>query len=167
MARDNQGMLQDQQSSSDAEEGQGLLADDIVEQEAIVASPPSNDESSRPSPLRQSSIAQPRPDGTPRTPNRVRFDVEDSPIDERNQQPANGSLHGSWVDDEDFLVEDNRLLRGRSPSDAQRMPLLTEIEAPSITLATETDFDAQDHLPSARPRSNLPNAFMNMANSIM
>jgi sodium-coupled neutral amino acid transporter 11 len=47
----------------------------------------------------------------------------------------------------------------------QRLPLLTGIEAPSVTVAAE--FDPEDHLESARPRSGMRNSFMNMANSIM
>lgn len=170
MAEDSLGMLPNGQFSSDAEEAQNLLADS-PQAEDDVGSPVANGRSPRPTPLRQSSFAQPRPDGTPRTPNRVRFDVQDSPVSERGEHTErrpNGDLHHSWIDDEDFLMEENRLLRTRSTSDAQRLPLLTDIEAPSVTLATEgDDFEAEDHLPSARPRSNLPNAFMNMANSIM
>lgn len=47
----------------------------------------------------------------------------------------------------------------------QRLPLLTGIEAPSVTVAS--DFDPEDHLESAKPRSNMRSSFMNMANSIM
>lgn len=170
MDEDRLGMLPNGRSSSDAEEAQNLLADS-PQAEDVVASPDADGTSSRPTPLRQSSFAQPRPEGAPRTPNRVRFNVQDSPINERgerNELHPNGDLHHSWIDDEDFLMEENRLLRTRSTSDAQRLPLLTDIEAPSVTLASEGDgFEAEDHLPGARPRSNLPNAFMNMANSIM
>jgi sodium-coupled neutral amino acid transporter 11 len=48
----------------------------------------------------------------------------------------------------------------------QRFPLLTGVEAPSVTVADEY-FNPEDHLESARPRSNMSSAFMNMANSIM
>jgi sodium-coupled neutral amino acid transporter 11 len=48
----------------------------------------------------------------------------------------------------------------------QRLPLLTGIEAPSVTVAEEA-FDPEDYLESARPRSGMKSAFMNMANSIM
>lgn len=175
MATNDEEMLPTRQPSLDGEEAHSLLPNGTAVEDAAPPSPPSvngspvaNGPSRKPTPLRQSSFAQPRPDGTPRTPNRVRFDVADSPINERNEQHPNGGLRPSWLDEEDFLMEENRLLRGRSPSDAQRLPLLTDIEAPSITVASEgSDFEAEDHLPSARPRSNLPNAFMNMANSIM
>ena len=165
MARDSS---RDEEDIPDPEETQNLLANgtDDNEQEAVDASEaPSPKPSPKPSHLRQSSFAQPRPDGTPRTPNRVRFDVDDSPTSEHN---ANGSLHPDWVDDEDFLREEERIGRGRRQSDAQRLPLLTDIEAPSVTVALEhTEFNAVDHLENARPKSGMRSAFMNMANSIM
>jgi len=148
----------------DPEETQNLLADsntDTHDDVTAVASKPPTPSST---PLRQSSFAQPRPDGTPRTPNRVRFEVEDSPTSERH---ANGGLHSDWVDDEDFLMEE-RIGRDRRQSDAQRLPLLTDIEAPSVTVALEhSQFNAEDHLENARPKSGMRSAFMNMANSIM
>lgn len=103
---------------------------------------------------RQSSFAQPRPDGAPRTPNRVRF-----------QEPSSGmngdAQGGDWIelDNEDYM-------NGSDGERVQRLPLLTGIEAPSVTVAEEA-FNPEDHLESARPRSNMRSAFMNMANSIM
>jgi sodium-coupled neutral amino acid transporter 11 len=47
------------------------------------------------------------------------------------------------------------------------VPLLTDIEAPSVTLATSDDFFPEDHFEDARPRSGMKMAFMNMANSII
>jgi sodium-coupled neutral amino acid transporter 11 len=118
-------------------------------------------------PKRQSSFAQYRPDGVPRTPNRVRFNVEDMTPQTAEQnghaKPADGGVaDDSWVEDEDYLGEDE----SEAPMLGQRAPLLTDLEAPSITLAT-MEFDPEDHLESAKPRSNMRNAFMNMANSIM
>lgn len=104
---------------------------------------------------RQSSFAQPRVDGTPRTPNRVRF-----------EEPARSSMNGradDWIE----LEGDDYLDGGSDGRDrVQRLPLLTGIEAPSVTLAEEA-FNPEDHLESARPRSGMKSAFMNMANSIM
>jgi sodium-coupled neutral amino acid transporter 11 len=123
-----------------------------------VGSPPkSNDdhETSPDLPRRQSSLAHPRPDGAPRTPNRVRFDIDDIQMEAQAQ-------HDGWVDDDDYLDDERR------PSwanDSQRLPLLTDMEAPSVRVAI--DFDPEAHLEDARPRSNMQNAFMNMANSIM
>ncbi|KAF2018029.1 hypothetical protein BU24DRAFT_389672 [Aaosphaeria arxii CBS 175.79] len=111
-------------------------------------------------PKRQSSFAQPRADGAPRTPNRVRF----------QEQPArtsmNGDAHdGDWseLETDDYLSA-NGVEEGRERT--QRLPLLTGIEAPSVTVATE-EFDPADHLESARPRSGMRSSFMNMANSIV
>lgn len=110
-------------------------------------------------PKRQSSFAQPRPDGTPRTPHRVRFE---DPV----RSSANGDGRGGeWIELEgDDYLDSPGYSEGRER--VQRLPLLTGIEAPSVTVATE-DFNPEDLLESARPRSGMRSAFMNMANSIM
>ncbi|KAF2833823.1 hypothetical protein CC86DRAFT_365615 [Ophiobolus disseminans] len=108
---------------------------------------------------RQSSFAQPRPDGAPRTPNRVRFEEESL------RRSLNGHApDGDWIELEgdDYMGADGHGGRER----VQRLPLLTGIEAPSITVA-EQSFDPEDYLESARPRSGMRSAFMNMANSII
>jgi sodium-coupled neutral amino acid transporter 11 len=111
-------------------------------------------------PKRQSSFAQPRPDGIPRTPNRVRFEPD----------PVLGSMNGNRPDTEWLELEGDDYLASNGHAEGQervqRLPLLTGIEAPSVTVATE-DFNPEDHLESARPRSGLSSSFMNMANSIM
>lgn len=110
---------------------------------------------------RQSSFAQPRPDGTPRTPNRVRFQEEPLQIENGYAQG------GEWIELEDEDYMDSHGSDGADGRErVQRLPLLTGIEAPSVTLATE-DFSPEDHLESARPRSGMRSAFLNMANSIM
>jgi sodium-coupled neutral amino acid transporter 11 len=108
---------------------------------------------------RQSSFAQPRPQGTPRTPNRVRFD--DDPV--RRSMNGGDGQGGDWIelDGDDYIDDD-----GPGRERVQRLPLLTGIEAPSVTVAEEA-FDPEDHLESARPRSGMRSAFMNMANSII
>ncbi|EMD62622.1 hypothetical protein GGP41_003448 [Bipolaris sorokiniana] len=105
---------------------------------------------------RQSSFAQHRPDGAPRTPNRVRF--------EEPRRSINGYANGSadWVE----LDGDDYMNDGEGQERTQRLPLLTGIEAPSVTVA-EQNFNPEDHLESARPRSGMRSAFMNMANSII
>jgi sodium-coupled neutral amino acid transporter 11 len=99
--------------------------------------------------------------------NRVRFDLEEEPED--TDHHLNGRAHSPdnalWLDDEDYELGD----RG-SPGthhDGQSVPLLTDIEAPSVTLATSDDFFPEEHLEDARPRSGMKMAFMNMANSII
>lgn len=135
----------------------------------IVVSPAAQSQSSSHSPQRQSSLAQPRPDGNPRTLNRVRFDVADSVHSasahddegEEDQDPE------SWIDEEDYMNNNGHANRygGRRDGVGQRAPLLTDIEAPTVTLAE--DFDPEDLLESARPKSGMRSAFMNMANSII
>lgn len=107
---------------------------------------------------RQSSFAHPRPDGAPRTPNRVRFDED--PV---RRSMNGGAQGGEWIELEGEDYMDGQGDEGRER--VQRLPLLTGIEAPSVTLAA--DFDPEDHLESAKPRSGMRNSFMNMANSIM
>lgn len=102
---------------------------------------------------------------TPRTPNRVRFDLP--PIDTL----PNGSS----------AYADSPPLSGRrEPRPRSSVPLLTDIEAPSITLASSPWLDNEDEeyeeeedvhdwaeRERARPKSGLRSAFMNMANSII
>jgi solute carrier family 38 (sodium-coupled neutral amino acid transporter), member 11 len=117
-------------------------------------------------PKRQSSFAQPRPNGTPRTPHRVRFEVEEP---QARHDEVNGHVEGirrpdAWLEleEDDYLAEED----GRS-RDGQRAPLLTDIEAPSVSVANDLPFNPEELLHSARPRSGLKSAFMNMANSII
>jgi sodium-coupled neutral amino acid transporter 11 len=100
---------------------------------------------------RQSSFAQPRPEGAPRTPNRVRF----------QDVPAESGEDWIELEGDDYMGAN-----GRGRERVQRLPLLTGIEAPSVTVA-EQSFDPEDYLESARPRSGMRSAFMNMANSII
>ncbi|KAL3481602.1 amino acid transporter [Aspergillus californicus] len=103
---------------------------------------------------------------TPRTQNRVRFDIEDDSEEEgRTDENRRESEDGLWLNEEDYGNTDGSLL-GRHHT-GQRIPLLTNIEAPSVTLATSEEFFPEEHLESARPRSGMKMAFMNMANSII
>ena len=75
--------------------------------------------------------------------------------------------------DEDGDEEDPVHMNGYADHGGQRLPLLTGVEAPSVTLATgeqwgdEGEWRPENLLESARPKSNTWSAFMNMANSIM
>jgi sodium-coupled neutral amino acid transporter 11 len=71
-----------------------------------------------------------------------------------------------WLDEEDYELGESGTQGGRRNT-GQSIPLLTDIEAPSVTLATSDDFFPEDHLEHARPRSGMKMAFMNMANSII
>ena len=138
-----------------ADEREGSPDDDIV-----VERPPPPFNSQR----RQSSLAQLRPNGEPRTPNRVRFHEPDRADDDGNND--GGEDADAWLDlDEEDYFHDGRGGTGRGGYN-QRAPLLTDIQAPSVTVATD-DFDPEDLLESARPKSSMRSAFMNMANSII
>ena len=169
MAKDNDDARKAKREEGDKEEAAGLLQEtrEGSPDEDIIAQPAQKEERKRPTrfgpPRRQSSFAQPRQNGAPRTPNRVRFNVaEPEAISEMN-----GSAHANgWIEEEDYLGGDG-VADGRRASNGQRAPLLTDIEAPSVTLATDDDFNPEDLLESARPKSGLKAAFMNMANSII
>lgn len=149
-----------------------------------------------PSQRRQSSFAQPRQ--TPRTSNRVRFDVDEPrhqslQIDPqglnghiRNISAESAGSHGShgshgsisFLEDDDPLYsrqtdeadeDDERHMNGYANGHGQRLPLLTGVEAPSVTLASGEEWEGppESLLESARPKSGVLSAFMNMANSIM
>jgi len=112
------------------------------------------------------AISQPSSDGpgTPRAPNRVRFDLaseDDGP--ETAHANGNGNVVGNaaWLDEDDYLNGDQRASTG------QRAPLLTNITPPSSSPFLSESFQPEDHLPNARPTSGMRSAFMNMANSII
>ena len=147
------------QNDRDTEESRGLLAEDGDEAESGSPPPPILPKAKSPLPI-QSALAYtahgvPR---TPRTPNRVRFELEErisSELGSNGHARAPGAEH--WGEEDDST-------RGRF---AQRGPLLTNIEAPSVTFAGDLDFNAEELLETARPKSGLKSAFMNMANSII
>lgn len=124
--------------------------------------------------------AQPGLPRTPRTPNRVRFNLEDL-----RRGSENGTRERSdGIDDDDDGDEEEeereeeeeshfnstRSLNTSARYSGQRAPLLTGIEAPSVTVANlHSGADAVHELleNNARPKSGMMSAFMNMANSIM
>ncbi|KAL2265691.1 hypothetical protein VTJ83DRAFT_6791 [Remersonia thermophila] len=142
----------------------------------------------------------------PRTPNRVRFDLNPTFVDpdpdpdpDPDSNPSHdgfssvtrGAATGPAPDAdryprESFDLDESDPLR--SPSlhhdrrQEQRLPLLTGIEAPSIAVSESSLVASDHHAPRfhtvedaeawaaaerARPKSSLPAAFMNMANSII
>jgi len=145
---------------------------DIVEDEghALLSTPNDEDIIAHPVPTttkRSPALPEPlngqrRP---PRTPLHVRFDLDDA--FENGRSPTDGPRSSaedlSWMD-EDYIPDEGNRHRGIT---GQTVPLLTNIEAPSVTVATSDSFCPEDHLENARPRSGLRMAFMNMANSII
>ncbi|KAI0130863.1 transmembrane amino acid transporter protein-domain-containing protein [Daldinia grandis] len=106
-----------------------------------------------------SSIRTP---GTPRTPNRVRFDLRPTNI----PPPANGhDRPASPIDYFDIAEPDSPIYDDSTP----RHPLLTDIEAPSVALANSLDDEVHEwaERERTRPKSGMRSAFMNMANSII
>jgi sodium-coupled neutral amino acid transporter 11 len=164
-------------SSRNNEEATGLLTadpddgdgDDGDEGSGIIV---------HPGPSSLSSSSSPDPRG-PRTPNRVRFDLRPTFVNDTT--PSNDNASPSYDPDprESFDFDDRDPLSDHHPTGggrggrSQRVPLLTGIEAPSITLATTTTSLSTDAETTAalddlaRPKSSLPAAFMNMANSII
>lgn len=138
--------------TSDAPEDRGLLSRNSFsddEEEDIVVHP---------------GIAVPEPElepepRTPRTPNRVRFDLPpaiDTDLDQQHSPPppyADSPLSG---------LREARVF----------VPLLTGVEAPSVTVANTYPWGDEDVHEWAdrerqRPKSGMRSAFMNMANSII
>ncbi|KAI0181347.1 transmembrane amino acid transporter protein-domain-containing protein [Hypoxylon sp. FL1284] len=151
-----------------SEEHRGLLAgrtsddDDIDDEDGVIVHPSDvgigagvdGNVDGRPT-----SIRTPR---TPRTPNRVRFDLVPTNIPPR----ANSNGRSTSPTDYFNVAEPDS---PRAEDSTSRHPLLTDIEAPSVTLANslEDDVSAWAERERTRPKSGLSSAFMNMANSII
>ncbi|KAE8353926.1 amino acid transporter [Aspergillus coremiiformis] len=175
MPRDeSQDPLLADQNGIDRLESQSLLPGSPSEERDAVTPIDTNLHSPSASPneiqhQRQSSFAHPVPEGqrrAPRTLNRVRFDLDENTEDEyQSNGYTRNSEDSSWLEEEDYTRGSN-IRSGRSAT-GQMVPLLTDIEAPSVTLATSEDFFPEEHLENARPRSGMRMAFMNMANSII
>ena len=124
------------------------LDDDLDGEPTSPTEPLSPSKDCRPQFQRHSSLSQPRQHGTPRTTNRVRFELHEA---------ANGQeQEEDWVDEEDYL-----------DSGSQDVPLLTSITPPSQSPFLSDAFQPEEHLPNARPKSGMRSAIMNMANSII
>ncbi|KAJ0289196.1 hypothetical protein CBS470a_004430 [Colletotrichum nupharicola] len=121
-------------------------------------------------PLRQAL----RSPGTPRTPNRVRFDPIPSIVQPSPPRPSMTNSNGSRSSRDSFDVDDDEIFQ-HAPGyddhdDHHRLPLLTDIEAPSVALANSQwgeDVHEWAETELNRPKSGLKMAFMNMANSII
>ncbi|RAL64492.1 hypothetical protein DID88_001967 [Monilinia fructigena] len=156
-AKSNSHRRNDENSSSrNREEDVGLLAEGVgSEDEDIIVHSGSGQEQDE---QHQSH--------TPQTPNRVRFDL---PLLGNGGLNANhGDAPPAYDDDE----EEEELRVRPSFRHQPFTPLLTGIEAPSATVASgpwhsDEDVHTWAERERSRPKSNLRNAFMNMANSII
>ena len=170
MSRDHIVDARNRRNGDIAEEAEALLSNASSDNDT----PAPRSTSSRPPAVarRQSSFSKLPPNGqprTPRTPNRVRFNLEahenrGEDVDDHGRSSLDETAE--WMDNEDYM---STLSPGAGRnSTGQRAPLLTDIEAPSVTVANAgSEFDTGDLLESARPKSGMRSAFMNMANSIM
>ncbi len=142
-------------TSKNGEEAAGLLAsssgdDDDTSDDGIIVHPGDAD-----------TLADHR------TPTRVRFDLRPTIVANTTTSPSPSPA----ADNDDNAYPrssfdfDDSSLPLHNGTHHQRIPLLTNLEAPTVTLATSAAFDPSEEL--ARPRSSLPAAFMNMANSII
>lgn len=132
-------------NNSTNDEDRGLLSRESLsdeEEDLVVHTGPSSP-----------PITEPR---TPRSANRVRFDLPPplESADDEAPPPYVDSPHS-----------------GRRNQRSHTVPLLTDIEAPSVTVATspwgDEDVDEWAERERSRPKSGLRSAFMNMANSII
>ncbi|KAG6004815.1 hypothetical protein E4U21_000771 [Claviceps maximensis] len=108
---------------------------------------------------------------TARTSNRVQFDLNPAVMGE-----PNGSVHDWARSEESFEIFDDDDVELRGHHQSHRVPLLTNMEAPSVAVANTLGDDDEEHggdygdrleQEMRRPKSGLKSAFMNMANSII
>ena len=109
---------------------------------------------------------------TPRSANRVRFDLTPSVLEPPRDYTMRSSMDersGSFEVRDDYDSDDGEDTSSRGSQ--TRRPLLTDIEAPSVTVANgpwgEADVHEWADEERRRPKSGLRSAFMNMANSII
>ena len=149
--------LQDEAAIIDVEDTRSLLSGKSSDNDGSVVTKAGRSQ-------RQSSLAQTRTNGLPRTINRVRFEVNDGEAASRQILER----AEDWVDEEDYWVHDVTDSPDAGDHTNQRLPLLTNIEAPSVALAgNDGTVSSRLQLEDAGPKSGMQSAFMNMANSIM
>jgi sodium-coupled neutral amino acid transporter 11 len=110
---------------------------------------------------------------TPRSANRVRFDLTPEVVGVSRVSGEDDGRYSSSSDRFDMDAEDQQ--RGGSDDynrHHHRVPLLTDMEAPSVAVANSWDAEGTDDSDWAeqqmrRPKSGMSSAFMNMANSII
>ena len=159
------------QAEESSENGGSLLGlSDHLGVNGYVATNSTRPRSSR----RQSSMSVSATPGLPRTPrttNRVRFEIQERRSSSERAAPdaAEEEQEENWVEEEDYFSQPGSGRRTRNDRTGLSAPLLTGIEAPSVTVAnTHYGADVDDALDNAtRPKSGMLSAFTNMANSIM
>ena len=154
MPKDRSYNLRDIEVNREPEQSRSLLAQGAGDDEEDEPTP-----AHQPPPLPQSSLSQTASNGLPRTPrtiNRVRFDVRET---DSGEHGLNGHARtrnregGDGFEAEDDLSENNS--ESRRSSAVQRVPLLTDVEAPSVVVAEDLDFNAEGLFDNARPKSGI------------
>ena len=153
MSKDHSYDLQDIRVSREPEQSRSLLAQGVADGDGD--GPPAAHQIPSSS---HSSLSRPASNGFPsasRTVNRVRFD--DGEIDSVEHMLSDHARtpsqeDGDWLEAEDgFLGNESEI----TSSAGQRVPLLTNVEAPSVMVAEDLRFDAERLLENARPKSGL------------
>lgn len=152
MSKDQLYDLQDIRISREPEQSRSLLAQGVADD---GDGPPATHQIPSSS---HSSLSRTASNGFPsalRTVNGVRFD--DGEIDSvehmlSDHAPTPNQEDGNWLEVEEGFLENEP---GIMSSAGQRMPLLTNDEAPSVMVAENLHFDAERVLENARPKSGL------------
>lgn len=92
----------------------------------------------------------------PRTPNRVRFALDETPGDDDEEERGGGG-DSRWTQEEDYLNSDDEGEGGDSRGN----------RAPLLVTPGRAAFQFEELLEGNRPKSGMKMAFMNMANSII
>ena len=153
MSKDRSYDLRDIISSREPEQSRSLLAQGVADDDADAPTPAGQLDLFPPSsPFRIISNGFP---SIPCTVNRVSFDdgetggVEPVLSDHARTPSPEGE---NWPEAED---NSSRIDFQTRSSAGQRVPLLTDVEAPSVMVAEDLDFNAEGVLESARPKSGL------------
>ena len=153
MSKDRSYDPQDIRASREPEQSCSLLAQGVADDDgdgppAAHQIPPSSH-----SPIsRAASSGFP---GASRTVNRVRFadgemDSVEHMLSDHARTPSQED--GNWLEAEDgFFGNESEI----TSSAGQRVPFLTNVEAPSVMVAEDLHFDAERLLENARPKSGL------------
>ena len=153
MSKDRSYDLQDIRVSREPERSRSLLAQGVADDDGD--GPPAAHQTPSSS---HSSLSRTASNGflsASRTVNRVRFD--DGEIDSVEHMLSDhagtpSQEDGDWLEAEDgFLGNESET----TSNAGQRLPLLTNVEAPSVMVAEDLRFDAERLLENARPKSGL------------
>ena len=154
MPKDRSYNLRDREVSREPGQSRSLLAQEAVDDDEDGPTLPHQTD-----PPPQSSLSQTTSNSlarTPRTINRVRFEIGETDGGEHalNSHAPSPSQEGDdWREAEDYLSRDNS--ESRSNILGQRAPLLTNVEAPSVMVAEDLIFNAEEMLGNTRPKSGI------------